>query len=530
MTVALRRSDDLEGVTGRPWVALPGTAATGGPGLRRADLGRRLEAAFEAIRDDWYAVAHTFASTPGAELSTTLGCSPTQSDFGLMLAWSRLVGEIAAESDETLILCDDPWLFRFLDGVPGLVAGRAPPLTAPLLRLFLRGLMARSALVFRLAKAVLRTRWSRRNHGPGCPVLLAYGHPASKADGTDAYFGPLLNLTDGALRLLHVDCPTERALDLAADGRTDSLHAWGRLAWLPGLLLARWRPGIGSSASIWLIRRAAALEGSTAMAASTLWQIRCQRAWLADIRPCSVVWPWENHAWERDLVAAARRAGVRTIGYQHTVVGRHMYNQSPRVSPLGVQSLPDRLLVNGPAYRADLERAGVPAERMAVAGAIRLASAAVLPFDPNGPVFVGLSHDTFFAAQQMEAVKRASDAGPWHFLVKDHPMYPFAFKESERILRTEIPLQKQPPLAAVFVCTGAVGLEALLGGLPTIRLVPDGRVAQDILPAGLKAVEIEVSGLAAALRSARPQSDMRWDEVLAPPDFELWRSELEAKP
>lgn len=530
MTVLLRHSGDPEGRAGLRWVALPGTAATGGSGLRRTDLARRLEAAFEAIRDDWYAAAHALDRTPGAELSVTLGCSPTQSDFGLMLAWSRLVTEIAAEGGETLVLCDDPWLFRHLAGLSGVTAGRAPALLLASLRLGLRGMVARMALAFRLAKAVLRTGRSRRNHRSGRPTLLVYGHPASKPDGTDAYFGPLLNRIDGAQRLLHVDCPPDRAMELAADGRTASLHAWGCLVWLPALMTARWRPGAASDPLSWLVRRAAAREGSTAMAASIRWQIRCQRAWLKAVSPRSIAWPWENHAWERDLVAAARHAGVRSVGYQHTVVGRHMYNQSPRVSPLGAQSLPDRLMANGPAYRADLERAGVPADRMEVAGAIRLAQAAPLPFDAAGPVFVGLSHDMVFAAQQLEAVRRAADAGPWRFLVKDHPMYPFAFEESDRIRRTEVPLQKQPPLAAVFVCTGAVGLEALLGGLPTIRLVLDGMVAQDILPMGLKAAEVEMGGLAAALRTARPQAALRWEDVLAPPDFELWRCELEAKP
>ena len=520
--ILLRHCRDLTGTEALPWLALAGAEPGLEPERRRRGLAKRLEAAFEAIRDDWYAIARDHAGDPGAALSITLTCSPTMSDFGLLLAWSRLLAQLATEAEPLLVVCDDPWLFRHLAAIPGITAGTAPPLGLPALKLALRGLAARAALALRLGRAARATRTTQANHAPGRPTLLVYGHPGSKPDGTDAYFGPLLNDVAEAQRLLHTDCSAARALELAMDGKSAALHAWGRLSWLPGLLFARWRPRDPS----WLIRRAAAREGSTAMAASTLWQMRCQRRWLAEMRPLSLAWPWENHCWERDLVAAARQAGGKTIGYQHTVVGRHMYNQSPRISVLGEDCLPDRILANGPAYGADLQAAGVPPRRLGIAGAIRLAASDPLPYDPQGPVFVALTHDTPMAHQQMEAVRRAAASGPWRFVVKDHPMYPFAFDETESIRRTTVPLQKQPGLAAVFVCTGAVGLEALLGGLPTIRLVPEGVIAQDILPRGITAVEVEGDGLADALAQAKPIPPRPWSEFLSPPDFALWHKEL----
>lgn len=528
MAVVLRQSRDLAGTDGLAWIALSVSVSTLDPAYRRNGLAKRLELAFEAIRDRWYALAHAHAGDPGAAFSTTLTCAPTISDLGLMLAWTRIVGELAAEPAATAVLCDDPWLFRHLAGLPGVSAGRPPALWPARLRLAARGLAARAALCLRLARAVFATRAQRGHHRSGGSFLLVYGHPGSKGDGFDAYFGPLPQQTPALGRLLHTDCLPGRAAELVADGRTASLHAWGRLAWLPALLFTRWRPRPAAS-DPWLLARAAIIEGSTAMAATTRWQNRCQRAWLEAMRPRAVAWPWENHCWERDFVQAARRLGVKTIGYQHTVVGRHMYNQSPRISPLGATALPDRLLANGPATRADLAAAGVPEDRLAVIGATRLAEAAPLPYDPAAPVFVALSHDEALADQQMRAVRLAAAAGRWRFLVKDHPMYPFAFAEDERVRRTDLQLQKQQAVSAVFVCTGAVGLEALLGGLPTIRLVPDGLVAQDVLPAALKAVEIEGDGLAEALGAARPPAPVRWDEVLAPPDFDRWRAELEVE-
>ena len=105
-------------------------------------------------------------------------------------------------------------------------------------------------------------------------------------------------------------------------------------------------------------------------------------------------------------------------------------------------------------------------------------------------------------------------------------MYPHPFAETEKVGRTETSLQDQDGLAGVLYSTGTVGLEALLGGLPTLRFLPEGAVAMNILPPGLKARPVDAGTLAEALKALEKPKPLSWDAVLAPPDFEVWKQAL----
>ncbi len=87
--------------------------------------------------------------------------------------------------------------------------------------------------------------------------------------------------------------------------------------------------------------------------------------------PGRVAWPWENFAWERGLCRAARKRGVATIGSQHTVVGPHQINYSTQANADGLASIPDLVVANGPAYKAELSAWGVPEDRLLIGGAFR---------------------------------------------------------------------------------------------------------------------------------------------------------------
>ena len=338
-----------------------------------------------------------------------------------------------------------------------------------------------------------------------------------------------MDTLSGVERLLHTDCRRTRARNLSAGGRAASLHAWGEPVWALGLLFTRWRPSAADAHGPhgWLVRRAAALEGSRAAAAATRGQIRCQEAWLKARRPPVVAWPWENHPWERALVRAAGRLGVATVGYQHTVIGRHMYNQSPASNPDGLASLPDAIVCNGPAYRRQLEAWGVPAERLTVGGAFRLPPHKNIIHDRAAPVFVALSSDRGISAQMMAAVAALESTGQ-RFVVKDHPMYPFEFAETETVRRTAQVLPEHSALSAALYSTGTVGLEALLAGLPTLRFRPEGRIAIDILPDGLAAVPVDAVSLEAALAAIQPPAKVDRARVMAAVDLAVWRRTLMA--
>jgi hypothetical protein len=513
------------------WVALgprpPLTPAT----PLRPGFAAELETAFEDSRDEVWALGKSLAGgNPSALLAHAPGGSPMVTDIGPMMAWTRLVRRWAVEARTTLVLCDDPWMFRHLASLPGVrAAGPAPAVWPRLLRGFLRGHAARARVAVAVIAAHFRTRHQRRHHEAGDTVLLVYGHPAADAEGRDGYFGFLMREIPPLKRLLHVDCGPARAGAIAADGRSASLHAWGSPWFALTLPFRRWRARPQDTTGPWgrLVRRAAARESATGQGARIAWQIHCQRRWLEASRPRTVAWPWENHGWERDFVRAANAAGAATAGYQHAVVGPHLLNYGVRSNPDGLASVPARVLCNGPATRDQLESWGVPAERLQVAGALRFTAGEAAPFDPAGPVFMAVPSELDVAREMLEAARAAAGRG-FRFLVKDHPLTPCPFEESDGVRRTATPLARQKGIRAVVYAITTVGIEAVLMGLPTLRFVPAFRFAMNPFPVGV-AAEAPAAGpdtfVDALLTLPKPPAVAR-ARIFAEPDMALWRNIL----
>lgn len=513
------------------WAAVWGTGAELDPVRRMTGEAEALAAAFPAAAADWYGLARQISGVGGApELGHMPSVAPNASDFGLMLTWTKVVASWAAASDRVLVLCDDPWMFRYLAAQPGVSAGRPPGLILPRLGMALRGLAARAGVAVRVARAALALRSQRAQAAAGGAALLVYGHPGSNAQGGDAYFGPLMAEFPRLGRALHVDCMVERARSLAADGRSFSLHAFGCLGFAFTLPFARWRAlqVLRDGPYGWLIRRAEAREGATGTAAMVRWQIHCQSRWLEACRPRVVAWPWENHGWERAFVRAARTRGVATIGYQHSVVGAQK-NISARGLADPERSLPDVIVANGPSGRDQLEESGVPAARLRLGGTLRFKAQVAVRHDPAGPVFLAVPFDRIVAAQMVEAV-RPLTAGGLTFLVKDHPLHPFAFTESPGVTRTTVQLEHQPGVRAVVFAATTVGLEAALAGLPTARFLPRGCIALDILPKEVRVPAIGAERLGDLLELPQSPAPVAWDVIFALPDMELWRSLLGDRP
>lgn len=486
-----------------------------------------LETAYDGIAADWQRLARRLGQDETATLSHTLSCAANASDFGLMLAWSRLLEGRAKEEARLLVVCDDPWLFRHLALRPGVLSlSRPPALWALQARLRARGFAARLWFLVRAAGAAMRFRGQRRRYPAGHPAILVYGHPASAVDGTDGYFWTLLCDLPQVWRVLHVDCPASRASELASGARTVSLAAWGSGRSLIRLLGARWRPKIDRDAEdAWLIRRAAEIEGGTAQAAAVLWQSLCQRAWLGEARPAAVTWPWENHGWERDLVRQARSLGLATAGYQHSTVGNREWNHAPASNPDGLTSIPDRILVNGPVSNAALAAFGCPAERLEDVGALRVQAIRRLVHDKEGPVFVALPFDREIARQMVAAVRPLGVLGR-RFRLKVHPMKPLAVEPGPGLETTLLPLAEQGGLAAVLYAATTVGLEALLGGLPTIRFRPRGKVPTDVVPPTIAVPCATAETLGRILDEAAAPPPLDAGLFFTPPRIERWRQIL----
>ena len=529
MPVILRSTNDLPPPDGYEYLAAIGDVPAALDTDRRVpDLADVLEQAFDAVASDWWALGRQLSSEPTAGLAHTPACAANLSDLGLMLAWARLARAWANNAPGILLVTDDPWVFRHLSCLDGTVAGAAPCLWRSELKLFIRGYAARSRAALRFGRYAWKMRSMRRIGQPRGAAMLVYGHPNSTPDGHDGYFGTLMSELPDIVRVLHVDCPPGRATELARDGRTFSLHAWGNPLAAVRLIRARWRPAAKwrSHAHGWLVRRAARLEAGTATGAAIGWQQACQGKWLQSCRPAKVTWPWENHSWERSLVRSCRQAGVATIGYQHSVVGRQMLNYAPQSNPDGLASIPDRILCSGSSTAGQLVEWGMPAEQVSIGGARRVAEETAPGYAEDAPVFMPLPFDKRVSAEMIAAAKSVPGKT---FLIKNHPMTPYAFSETDTVRRTDQPLSRQSVLSAVVFAASTVGLESLIAGLPTFRFRPQSCMALDILPAGLKIGVVDADTLGCALKNAQPENALRRDSFFADVDAGMWRKYLETE-
>ncbi len=105
-------------------------------------------------------------------------------------------------------------------------------------------------------------------------------------------------------------------------------------------------------------------------------------------------------------------------------------------------------------------------------------------------------------------------------------MYPFPFTETDDIRRTHKTIPESPGISAVFFGTGLSGLEGLLSGTPTYRLLPSDRLGIDTLPAGCMAETVSAPGLAAALDATPQPPAVHWDDLFNPVDLNVWRHHL----
>jgi hypothetical protein len=531
MTILLRRSDDLANVGEfDSWLSITGTVVNLDSFLKLPGLAERLESSFEGSRNQWWELGRKMADDPSARTAHAPTGGVYGSDFGLMLAWVSIARDLAQDSRIHLVVCDDPWVFRQIADISEVEAGQAPSLFKSSSRLFIRGYMARVAVAARSIKAYLTLRRYRAVFSGGEPTLLVYGHPASNGTDRDAYFGNLMAEIPQTRRLLHVDCPAVRAEELSSGGRTASLHAWGSLWDAISLFFELWSPRseLTQGAFGWLIRRAAAHENGGGGPAMVRWQINCQRRWLKSVRPIRVVWPWENFAWERAFCLEARSIGIATAGYQHTAIGPHQLNYSTATNPDGDESLPDTIIANGPVYAQEMIEWKVPEEKIVIGGSFRIRPEFRGRFDPSGPIFVPLSGQLAAARQQLQAAKMLAEAGR-QVRVKEHPMYPLAFSETDNFKRTQEGIGGAEAYSGVLFTTGTSGLEAVLAGLPAFRLLLDDELSINILPSNLEVPSVTINQVVEILAATSNPPVIDWGEIFSMPNLELWQKLLSSE-
>ncbi len=161
-----------------------------------------------------------------------------------------------------------------------------------------------------------------------------------------------------------------------------------------------------------------------------------QRAFVRLLRqqsPRRLLWPWENHPWERLLCLAARRSEhpPRLVGAQHTTVLLNQLRFFPPAEERGIAPLPDCILTTGERSRDILADYGAfPEGCLRPGAAIRFQNLRQLPAKPwSGsvqrlalPLTIDLSTNLPVLRMAIEAFAGTT----YQVDVKAHPALPTA--------------------------------------------------------------------------------------------------------
>ena len=186
-----------------------------------------------------------------------------------------------------------------------------------------------------------------------------------------------------------------------------------------------------------------------------------------------VIVPWEGHAWETALIAAARDhlPGCRAIGYDNVNFSTLALSLYPGEAELAVRPLPDRVVTNGETFARVLREQGFPPERIQVGCALRHEYIHRVEARAGAQGFV-LAAGSIDAAQTIELVDKAHAAFGDELVVKLHPAVDDA--HVRQALPAEVnyadrPLDELLREARTMLYTySVVAYEALAAGVPPI--------------------------------------------------------------
>jgi surface carbohydrate biosynthesis protein (TIGR04326 family) len=225
--------------------------------------------------------------------------------------------------------------------------------------------------------------------------------------------------------------------------------------------------------------------------------------------PASFVLTYENHSWEKVLIAAMHRHLPRTraIGYNHATCPPMYVSLNPGPGQIAAGSVPDQLLMMGEGDVEAMQARGFPKERLSAAGALRYEDfferARQLPPPPPASVrtvicCVGVDLDEGF-----ELVHKAAEAVAGvvelKLTVNFHPITGPEFRDALKSMVADrrpgglagIDFDDHPVRdllagahAILYMDSNAV-LEALAAGRQAIYVARDTGLSYDKAPPGL---------------------------------------------
>lgn len=401
---------------------------------------------------------------------------------------------------------------RFLERAEARLAGRALPALAP----GARARRARPGLRAwgRLGRTLARTLLARALGSQPEVVIITLAGPAAAA--RDAYFGELAAWL-GAGRAFTVYLASGTRARLPADGQRAPLEAFATVgdalaAWTEGRD-ARLEAAPGQPEQAALAAELARAEVASGEAFMHAFVRRAFARLLGATRPKVLVYPFENRAWEKSLVTAARAAGVgRVVGYQHSsITPRHLAFERTADSPL-----PDCIVTVGTVTMQWLrEHAPALGERLVEGASLRRA-AAPPPLPSGHGLLVAISSSRNEAQALIALVHAAARAVKVPVVIRSHPTIPaadlfarFEWPPHVRLSQGTALAQDLGAASIVAYSSSTVALEGMLGGrLPLFVDIGDLPAADPLIgPCPVKRVVEDADGLAAAVAEIAGASD-----------------------
>jgi len=212
------------------------------------------------------------------------------------------------------------------------------------------------------------------------------------------------------------------------------------------------------------------------------------------INPKTVVYPFENHMWEKMLLRGFEESGTGTkcVGYAHTIVSPMYLSYSCSEYESDRIPLPDTILVNGPFSRDTLINSGFHRQKILVSGSLRntaigdatkgersLRSHRILIAPSAG---VGGTKEIII--KMIEALRDSPDI---QVLIKPHPTTPRDRLQSIiRLLPAHFSIIDDPiytilHLSEIVVYNESmVSVEALWSDIPVLHVESDIRIDMDL--------------------------------------------------
>lgn len=344
----------------------------------------------------------------------------------------------------------------------------------------------------RFARSLARALVHRAPHLK-TDVLVFTLAGAGAGGARDPYFGSLADwLGEGRATTVYLAAGAQARLPSGA--RRVPLEAFASA----GDVLAAWAEGgrarlESAPADPEHAALAARIEQQEVASGETFMHALMRRAFarmFAALRPRVLVYPFENRAWEKSLVAAARSAGVgRIVGYQHSsITPRHLAFELRAVAGRHAP-LPDRLITVGSVTAQWLRECAPPlADRISIGASLRRGAAA-LPLPPAHGLLVAISSSREEVLALMAMLHGAAASIRVPVVLRSHPTIPAGelfsrFNWPEHVRLSSGTTLEQDLAAATMVAysSSTVALEGMLHGrLPLFADIGDIPAADPLI-------------------------------------------------